>query len=105
MEELIKSITEAEERASAIRAEAENKAAQIIAAAEEHAAKIARESEESIKLMREEKLRQSTEKAQSDYVRAIERETLSQKKNADELISRTEREVGDVVRRITVGNR
>lgn len=105
MEEILKSVTEAEERANAIREAAEEQAAQIIATAEEKAAKIARESETVIKLLREEKLRKSYEKAQADYARATESEAALQKKNADELIAKTDREVAAVVRRITVGNR
>lgn len=105
MEEILKSVTEAEERANAIREAAEEQAAQIIATAEEKAAKIARESETVIKLLREEKIRKSSEKAQADYARATENEVALQKKNADELIAKTDREVAAVVRRITGGNR
>ncbi len=105
MEDILKSVTDAEAEAAAIRADAEARANEIILGAEEQAAEIARKCEAEMKLLREERLRAAQLGAQKDYERALADESARQKKYADGLIGKCDGEARKIVGRITGGNR
>lgn len=105
MNEIIKSITEAEEKAAEIKEKALKRAAEIAAHAEERAGEIDRLSAAECKELREKTLKEAAEKAQADYDNEISAKRAEAAKYAEKCLKRADRQVHDVVRRVTVGNR
>ncbi len=104
MNEIIKSITDAETKAAKIKAEAQQKAAEIAAAAEVQADEIARKCETDCKLYRENQLKKAERDAEVSYEKALAEKRAEAKAYADALINKTESAVNDIVRRITRGS-
>ena len=105
MEEIIKSITEAEAEAAKIKANAQERAAQIIAAAQEDAAQIAKKSETECRLLRETGIRNAEKTAQANYEKTIAESTASAIKYADGVIKTVDGQISEIVGRIVGGNR
>ena len=105
MEEIIKSITEAELKAEQIKTEALDKAAEIAEAAETECRKIAEKCEEECKLYREKEI--ATAHADPDrlYNEALEAKRAAAASYADSVIKNTDKAVAEIVRRVTRGNR
>ncbi len=104
MNEIIKSITEAEEKAAEIKAGALQKSAEIAAAAEVRAEEIARKCETDCKLFRENQLKKAERDAQANYDKALADKRAEAKAYADALIKKTDGAVNEIVRRITRGS-
>ena len=98
MNEIIKSITEAEEKAAGIKAEALKKAAEIAAAAEIRADEIEKKCETDCKLYRENALKKA------NYDKALTDKRAEAKEYADAVLKKTDGVVNDIVRRITRGS-
>ncbi len=105
MDEIIKSITEAEEKAAEIKLQAEEKAAEIITAAEKKAAESDKKSENDCRLLREMRIKEANEKADKQYAEAIAAERVKAKKFADGVIKYTDNYVAEIVGRLSGGNR
>lgn len=105
MEEILKSITEAEQKAAQIKEAAGVRAQEIIAEAEVRAGKMREYSETSLKAYRETELKKAAEKAQEDYDGEIKKERDKAVKYADGLLKNTDFYVNDIVRRISGGSR
>lgn len=104
MEEIIKSITEAEAKAEQIKAAAKLRAEEISAAAEKRAAEIYKNSEAELKTLREVKLRAAEAEAENRYNKEIAEKTAEAEKYAEGLIADTEKQVNEIVGRILGGN-
>jgi len=104
MEEIIKSITEAEESASVIKTEAAERAADIIANASERAAEIAAKSETECKILREVKINDAEVEALAAYDRTVADSAAKAKKYADGVLKNAESVVNEIVGRVTGGN-
>ncbi len=105
MEDIIKSIAEAEDAASSIKAKAAERAEEIIARAAERAAEIAERAETDCKILREVEINRARENASVAYKKTVEESAAKAKKYADGVILKTEGIVNDIVGRITGGNR
>lgn len=105
MEEIIKSITEAESQAAQIKANAQESAAKIIAGAQESAAQIAKNAESECKLLRETGLQSAEKTALDNYDKTIAESTANAKKYADGVIKTVDGYVSEIVGRIVGGNR
>lgn len=104
MNEIIKSITEAEAKAAEIKADALQKAAEIAAAAEVRAEEIARKCETDCKLFRENQLKKAERDAQANYEKSLSDKRAEAKAYADSLINGTDNAVDGIVRRVTRGS-
>lgn len=100
MEEILKSVAEAEAQAAEMKEIALKKAAEISATAEAHAAEIQKQSETECKQMREQALKAAQIQAQEDYLRALEVRRGEAEKYADGLLQNTESLVNNITRRI-----
>ena len=105
MEEIIKSITEAEAEAIQIKSNAQDKAAQIISAAQANAAQIAQNAETECKILRETGIRNAEKTAQANYDKTVAESAASAKKYADGVIKTVDSQVNEIVGRIVGGNR
>lgn len=103
MEQIIKNVIEAEEKAAEIKAEAQKKAAEILENAEKSAAEIARRNEEECKLMREERIKLARAEAEEKYLKAIKEGADGAKKYADGLTKNTDKFADEIVRRVSGG--
>lgn len=103
MQEIIKSINEAEQRAAEIRAEATRRAAAIAEQAEERAADILKLSEAECKAYREKAIKQAEADAQKAYENEITVKRAEASKYCADRLKNTDKPVNDVVRRITRG--
>lgn len=104
MEDIIKSVNEAEKRAEEIKLSAEEQAAQILAEAEKKAAEILKSSEEKLKIYREEQLKSARDNADKEYERTLQSNAAKAEEYANSLIERTGIQVSEVVRRVSRGN-
>ena len=104
MEDIIKSVNEAERQAEEIRANAEQKAAQILADAEKRASEILKEGEEKLKNYREEQLKNAHATAEKEYKKAIADNAGKAEAYANSLMEKTKKQVSEVVGRVTRGN-
>ena len=104
MDDLIKSITEAEEKAAAMKNDAVIKAGQIIESARVQAAKIDEQSAEQCAIYLNESLSAARTKAESDYAAYIKKSTTDAKTYADNMRNRINSESYKIVGRITDGN-
>lgn len=105
MENVIKSVTEAEAEAERIKQEADIKCADIIARAEKEAAEILKRSEEQLKIYREEALLKAAKDAENAYKKSVDDSLKKATAYADEVISKTDKQVTETVGRIIGGNR
>lgn len=104
MQQIIKSITEAEARAAEIRADALERAAAIATAAEERCAEIAKLCEAECKAYREKTLKSAEEDAQKEYERQITVKRAEAAKYCADKLKDTDRAVNDVIRRVKRGS-
>lgn len=105
MEEVLKSVKEAEAKAAEIKAEAEAKAEEIIAASRACANEITKKSEEELKSYRETALKEAELRVQKEAERALSENEAKEIKAADALLKDTANTVSQIVRRVTDGNR
>lgn len=103
-EEIIKSITEAEEKAADMKTAAYARAAEIAAQAEIRAAEIARSSEEVCKAYRETQLKAAEADAQKKYLAALAEKRAEAEAYAARLLENTELPVSKIVRRVCGGD-
>lgn len=103
MNEIMQSISEAEQKAALIREQALSRAAEIAAQAEADAAALKKAAEEKAKNARERGIRVAQEQAQADYEREIASKTQSARSYAQEQLPKTEQIEKDIVRRICSG--
>ena len=103
-EEIIKSITEAEEKATDMKTAAYARAAEIAAQAEIRAAEIARSSEEVCKAYRETQLKGAEADAQKKYLAALAEKRAEAEAYAARLLENTELPVSKIVRRVCGGD-
>ena len=104
MEEIIKSITEAEAQAEALKAQALARAAEIAELAEERAAEIEKKSAKECKEFRENALKTAQAQAQQAYDRAIEEKRGEAKTYVEQHLERCNLQVQEIVRRVLSGN-
>ncbi|MGN0818703.1 MAG: hypothetical protein ACI4L9_07015 [Candidatus Coproplasma sp.] len=104
MEEIIKSITEAEARAAEIKAQALLRAAGIAEGAEARAAEIEKVTAEECKKLREDALKKAQEDAQEKYDSAIAEKRAEAKDYVAERLEHCDLQVKEIVRRVTGGN-
>ena len=104
MDEIIRNIKEAEERAAEIKAQAYKKAEIIAENAVSEAAKIAAENEAECKRIKDNAVKKATADAQKAYLAAVEKKRGEAEAYADALAKKTGGAVADVVRRITSGS-
>lgn len=103
MQDILKSIIDAEKRAAEIKAEAQQRAALIAQNAEERAAEIARLSEAECKAYREKAVKEAIEEAQKRYDGEITIRRAEAAKYAADRLKTTDNIVGEIVRRIVRG--
>ena len=101
MEEIIKSITEAEAQAEVLKAQALARAAEL---AEERAAEIEKKSAKECKEFRENALKTAQAQAQQAYDRAIEEKRGEAKTYVEQHLERCNLQVQEIVRRVLSGN-
>ena len=104
MEDIIKSVNEAERQAEEIKLGAEQKAAQILADAEKRASEILKEGEEKLKIYREEQLKLAQATSEKEYKKAIADNSAKAQEYTNSLIEKTKIQVGEVVGRVSRGN-
>lgn len=105
MEDIIKSITEAESQAAEIKAQAAERAAEIIAEASKRAADITARCETECKIMREVQINQAAADAQTAYDKALSESSAKAKKYADDVLKNSDGVINDIVGRVLGGNR
>ena len=105
MEEIIKSITQAEQTADGIKAEALAKSAEIASAAETEVGNIAQKCEEQCKLYREREIAAAHAEADKLYTNSLEAKRAEAEAYANSVIKNTDKAVTEIVRRITRGSR
>lgn len=105
MEEIIKSITEAEAEAEKIKLNAQEKSAQIFAEAERHAAEISASSQEECRLKREMSIVTAEKEAEKQYLKTVEAAAAKAKAYADEVVKHSDKQINEIVGRICGGNR
>lgn len=104
MQEIIKQICEAEEKAAEIKADAYAKAAEIALNAEERAADIQKLAEADCKALREKTLKDAAEEAQKRYDSDITVNRAKASKYCSDRLKNTDKIVNDIVRRIKSGS-
>ena len=104
MEDIIKSVNDAETKAEEIKLGAEQKAAQILAEAEKKAAEFLKHSEEKLKIYREEQLISAQANAEEEYKKTLKASAKKAEEYANSLIEKTDIRVSEVVGRVSRGN-
>ena len=105
MQEVINSITEAEQRAEEIKARALTRAAQTEEDAEARSAEIAALSEAECKAYREKGIKEAEALAESEYVKSITVQRAEAAQYCADRLKNADVAVSDIVRRITRGSR
>ena len=105
MEEVLKSVKEAEIAAANIKTQAEAEAEKLIAASRARANEITKKSEEELKSFRETALKEAESRVQKEAERALSEHETKEIKAADALLKDTASTVSQIVRRVTDGNR
>lgn len=105
MQEIIRKIFEAEQKAAEIKANALEKAAEIISAAEERSADLEKLAEAESKALREKTLKEAAEEARRRYDEEITVNRAKAAKYCQDRLKDTDKTVNDIVRRITRGSR
>lgn len=104
MDEIIKAITQAEERAAQIKSDAVEQAARIIDEARSKSAEIGREAAQSRSAFRDDSLKAAEAKAEEDYKKAISDSRKAAEEYALRVGKHTDVAVGKIVGRVTSGN-
>ena len=104
MEEVLKSVKEAEAMATGIKAEAEAEAEKLIVSSRARANEIRKKSEEEIKSFRETALKEAEIKVQKEAERLLSTHESEEIKNADALLKDTSAFVSQIVRRVLDGD-
>lgn len=104
MDEIIKSVTDAEQRAAQMKSDAVVRAGQIIEEARAQAAAIEAKSASERAAFRESSLKAAEEQAEKDYAAAVAKSRAEAQRYADHIIGNTDAVVGKIVGRINGGN-
>ena len=104
MEEVLKSVKEAEGLAATIKAEAEAEAEKLIASSRARAAEIRKQSEEEIKLFRDTTLKEAELRVQKEAERILSENESKEVKAADALLKDTTTAVSQIIRRVLDGD-
>lgn len=105
MQEILKLIKEAEEKAAEIKAAAQQKAAEIAENAEERFAEITKLSEAECKAYREKSMKEAEEAAQKGYEDEIAAKRAAAAEYCADCLQSTDSIVSDIVRRVVRGSR
>ena len=105
MDGIIKSITEAENKASEIKAQALDKSAEIAAQAEERSAEIEKLSQAECKALREKSIKAAQDEAQANYDEVISQKRAEAAQYAEKCLKKADKQINDIVRRVTGGSR
>ena len=103
-EEMIKSITDAEEQASEIKRAATDKAARILAAAEEQAVEIEKSCAERLKAYRETELKNAKADAEIRYTETLNTAKKDAREYCADILKNAEVCVSEIVGRIVRGD-
>lgn len=103
-EEIIKSITDAEEKASEIKRLANEQALQILSKAEEDVARMEKNSSDDCKNYREQQIKQAIECAESDYVTTLKQNGEKSRAVCADHLSKADGVVNKIVGRIISGD-
>lgn len=104
MDEIIKSITQAETEAKLIKQQALDEALIIAEKAEVEAADIAKANEAECKLLRERELARAEKEGEENYLAALEKKRVEASSYADGILKKETGMVSEIVRRITRGS-
>ena len=104
MEEVLKSVKEAEGLAANIKAEAEAEAEKLIASSRARANEIRKKSEEELKLFRETALKEAELRIEKEAERVLSAKESEETKSADALLKDTSNTVSQIVRRVIDGD-
>ena len=104
MEEVLKSVKEAESQAAGIKAEAEAEAEKLIASSRARANDIRKASEEEMKLFRETTLKEAEIRVEKEAERLLSENENKEAKAADALLKDTSAAVSQIVRRVLDGD-
>ena len=105
MQDILKSINEAETEAAEIKENAQKKAAEISASAEERSAEISKLSEAECKAYREKAIKEAEVGAQKKYEEEITVKRAEGAKYAADRLKTTDNIVSEIVRRVVRGGR
>lgn len=105
MEEVLKTVKEAEEAAANLKAEAEAEAERLISSSRARANDITKKSEDELKAYRETALKEAESRVNKEAERAFFENETKEIKAADALLKDTANTVSQIVRRVTDGNR
>lgn len=105
MEEVLKSVKEAEAAAAERKAQAEAEAEKLLAASRARANEIFKLSEQELKSYRESALNEAETRIGNEAKRTLEENAAKDAKAADALLKDTSGEVSRIVRRVTDGDR
>lgn len=105
MQDILKSINEAERKAAEIKEDALKKAAEIAQNAEERSAEISKLSEAECKAYREKAIKDAEAEAQKNYDGEITVKRAEAAKYAADRLKTTDNIVSDIVRRVVRGSR
>lgn len=103
MEDIIRSINNAERSAAQIKDGALEKAARIAAEAEAEVSRILKESERSGKIYRETAIREAEVKAQESYNAEIEKKRAECREYCDGIIAKSGKVSNEIIRRVIRG--
>ncbi len=101
MEEILKSVAEAEAKAEEIKRRAAERAAEIFAQSEAEAENVRKQSEAECKALRERKLNEARRQAQEDYLKALEVRRGEAQRFADSVLENIEAAAQAVAGRIS----
>lgn len=104
MNEIIRSITDAEERATQIKAEALKKAEKIGAAAEAEVEENVKKCETDCKLYRDAQIKKAERQGAEEYEKTISQKREEGRKYADSVIKRADGTIKEIVRRVARGD-
>ena len=104
MEEVLKSVKEAEGLAANMKAEAEAEAEKLIASSRARAADLKKNAEEEMKSYRETTLKEAELRIQKEAERAMSAHESEEQKAADALLKDTSATVSHIVRRVIDGD-
>ena len=104
MENMIQAITEAEEKAAAIKADATARAEAIIAEAEKRAAKREKSARDVCKAYRATQTKLALQKADEQYAADVARVTAEAKANSEKIMQSVDSTVTKIVGRIISGD-
>ena len=104
MEEVLKSVKEAEAQAESIKAEAEAEAESLIASSRARADELQKKTEEELKLFRETTLKEAELRVQKEAEQLLSAHESQEEKAADALLKDTSATVSQIVRRVLDGD-